>query len=443
MMSDGKCGLVSETSAKFDMRSESCHDFSGAKAPGYFQWPLWGLNPCRPGGTFDGSPVIHCRETGRRATFFDLDASFETVSPTRPYPCPKHNRFGFAKTMRLSLLSGVRMQEPPNTDQRVKHSIAPKISIVIPVHNCKATIAKCLGSISRLDHPSFEIIVVDDGSTDDTAEICESFAEVTVIRLEKGGPSRARNTGIESARGEFVAFTDGDCLVDEHWLQDLEKGFTGPLIAGVGGDQKSPEDDTEVGKRIQRFLKTIGFVTGYIKTDAAMKATEHNPSCNSMYRKAVLKQVGGFDEALWPGEDVELDLKITTLGHTLIYNPHAVVSHYRPRNYADFGRMMLRYGACQWYLVRKYGFFRRIQYVPIFAVLGLGFLIAVLAWDPEIWPIVLLPLPLLFGWFYIKTLNLKTAFQFACLMVITLVNWHWGFFTGWARFRQPRRERRE
>ncbi len=241
-------------------------------------------------------------------------------------------------------------------------SIAPKISIVIPVHNCKATIAKCLDSLSRLDHPSFEVTIVDDGSTDSTPEICESFAGVNVIRLEKGGPSRARNRGIKSARGEFVAFTDGDCLVDKRWLQELEKGFTGPLIAGVGGDQKSPEDDTEVGKRIQRFLKTIGFVTGYIKTDAAMKETEHNPSCNSMYRKGVLKQVGCFDEALWPGEDVELDLKITTLGQSLIYNPRAVVFHYRPKNYADFSRMMLRYGACQWYLVRKYGFFRRIQY---------------------------------------------------------------------------------
>ncbi|MGO9565953.1 MAG: glycosyltransferase [Desulfomonilaceae bacterium] len=313
-------------------------------------------------------------------------------------------------------------------------SLAPRISVVIPVHNCKDTIVKCLDSLRSLDHPNFEAIIVDDGSTDETAEICESFPGVKVIRLEKSGPSRARNIGIEAARGEFVAFTDGDCLVDERWLRELEKGFSGPLIAGVGGDQKSPEDDTEVGKLIQRFLKTIGFVTGYIKTDATMKETEHNPSCNSMYRKGVLKAVGGFDEALWPGEDVELDLKITTQGHTLIYNPKAMVYHYRPKNYADFGRMMLRYGACQWYLVRKYGFFRRIQYVPLLTILGLGFAIAALAWHPAIWPIVLLPWPFLFGWFYSKTLSIKTALQFVYLMVITLTNWHWGFFTGWARF---------
>jgi GT2 family glycosyltransferase len=231
-----------------------------------------------------------------------------------------------------------------------------------------------------------------------------------------------------------VAFTDGDCLVDKSWLEELEKGFSSPVIAGVGGDQKSPEDDTVVGKTIQRFLKTIGFVTGYIKTDQATKETEHNPSCNAMYRKRVLKDVGGFDEALWPGEDVELDLKITTQGHTLIYNPQAVVYHYRPKTYADFGRMMLRYGACQWYLVMKYGFFRRIQYVPLLTLIGLGFAIAALVWQPGIWPMVLLPWPLLFCWFYLKTRSSKTTLQFVYLMVITLVNWHWGFFTGWARF---------
>jgi glycosyltransferase involved in cell wall biosynthesis len=311
---------------------------------------------------------------------------------------------------------------------------APRISVVIPVHNCKETIGKCLDSLSQLDHSDFEVIVVDDGSTDETAEICESFPRVKVIRVHKNGPSTARNIGIEAARGEFVAFTDGDCLVDKRWLEELETGFSSPVIAGVGGDQKSPDDDTVVGKRIQRFLKTIGFVTGYIKTDAAMKETEHNPSCNAMYRKSVLEDVGGFDEALWPGEDVELDLKITTRGHTLIYNPNAVVYHYRPKTYSDFGRMMLRYGACQWYLVAKYGFFRRIQYVPLLTLLGFGFVIAALAWEPGIWPIVLLPWPLLFCWFYVKTRNYKTTLQFVYLMLITLINWHWGFFTGWARF---------
>src|SRR5271157_2760453 len=133
----------------------------------------------------------------------------------------------------------------------------PKISVVIPVFNCRDTIAKCLNSLTVLEHPSFEVIVVDDGSTDGTAEICEAFPGMKVVRLDRGGPSRARNAGVTHAQGEFIAFTDGDCIVDRRWLTELEKGLGRPEIAGVGGDQRSPEDETKTGRRIHEFLKLI------------------------------------------------------------------------------------------------------------------------------------------------------------------------------------------
>ncbi len=165
-----------------------------------------------------------------------------------------------------------------------------------------------------------------------------------------------------------MAFTDGDCIVDRRWLTELEKGFDRPEVGGVGGDQKSPQDETKTGRRIQEFLKLIGFMTDYIKTASVMRETEHNPSCNVMYRKSVLEEVGGFDEELFPSEDVELDLKIRRRGYALLYNPAAVVGHYRPGNYRDFASMMRRYGASQRYLVSRYGFFRRLHFVP--AILG-------------------------------------------------------------------------
>ena len=71
----------------------------------------------------------------------------------------------------------------------------------------------------------------------------------------------------------------------------MEKGLGRPEIAGVGGDQRSPEDETERGRRIQEFLKLIGFMTDYIKTASIVQETEHNPSCNVMYRKSVLEEV--------------------------------------------------------------------------------------------------------------------------------------------------------
>lgn len=307
----------------------------------------------------------------------------------------------------------------------------PSISVVIPVHNTLKTIGRCLDSLAALDHPSYEVIVIDDGSTDGTAEACESYDGVTVIRVEKGGPSRARNVGIHAARGEFIAFTDGDCVVDPRWLTELEKGFDAPDVAGVGGDQKSPEDETEQGRRIQEFLKTIGFMTDYIKTNADMKETAHNPTCNSAYRKSVLEEVGGFDENLWPAEDVELDLKIRRRGYKLLYNPAAVVGHYRPTTYGGFARMMRRYGASQWPLFRKYGFFRKLYYAPLALIVAVAFFAAMIIWKPWTWPLILLPLPILFLYFYMKTREWTKSALFFFLFFVTLTNWNWGFFTGY------------
>jgi glycosyltransferase involved in cell wall biosynthesis len=306
----------------------------------------------------------------------------------------------------------------------------PRISVVIPVHNSQGTIGKCLDALRALNHSDFEVILVDDGSVDQSAEICDSYAGAKVLRLEQGGPSRARNEGIRIAEGEFVAFTDDDCIVDKDWLSELESGFTDQEIGGVGGDQRSPEDESEFGKTIQDFFKGIGFVTGYIKTETGMSETEHNPSCNSMYRREVLDEVGGFDEGLFPGEDVALDYEIRRRGLKLIYNSRACVGHYRPSSLKGFARMMRAYGACQRHLVGKYGFFRLIQYEPIVLVTGLILSAFFLAWNPNLWPLVLLvPLGTI-GWFLVGTRDLAKSLQFSYLMAITLIYWNLGFFTG-------------
>lgn len=307
---------------------------------------------------------------------------------------------------------------------------AAAISVVIPVHNSRNTIARCMESLAHLSYPSYEVIVVDDGSTDGTPEICAAYPWVRLIRQDTGGPSRARNAGVEAATGDLIAFTDGDCIPDKQWLRELERGFTGPDIAAVGGDQTSPEDETDLGKTIQEFFKTIGFMTDYIKTDKNLRQTDHNPSCNVAYRKNVLKEVGGFDETLWPGEDLDLDVRLRRRGYRLVYNPAAVVAHYRPKTYRDFTAMMWRYGACQWELVKRYGFFRKIYYVPFVLLIAAIILLALIVWDYRIWPLALVPLPILLLWFRLKTRHVPKSIRFLILMLLTLATWTAGFFSG-------------
>jgi cellulose synthase/poly-beta-1,6-N-acetylglucosamine synthase-like glycosyltransferase len=305
----------------------------------------------------------------------------------------------------------------------------PRFSVVIAAHNSAKTMNRCLDALARQTHDSFETIVVDDGSTDETRSVCLARSWVTLKAIEHGGPSRARNIGIAEARGEYVAFTDADCVPRPDWLKELESGFAGPRVAGVGGDQESPGDETPHGKTIQDFLKTIGFVSGYIKTSRKLRETSHNPSCNAAYRRTVLMEVGGFDEGLWPGEDVDLDYRITRRGYVLLYNPKAVVGHYRPARFSAFARMMRRYGTCQWFLIRKYGPFRVLHFEPVALLLSVIGALVFLRLRPDAAHSLLAPLPIVYSWFYLRTGDFRDAAAYLWLLVITLACWNWGFFT--------------
>lgn len=242
----------------------------------------------------------------------------------------------------------------------------PLISIVIPAKNAERTIKKCIDSILHLNYSNYEVMVINDGSADNTAKILVDYPNIQILTTTGVGPAKAKNIGISQAKGEFVAFTDADCIVDTDWIVELLKGFINEKIVGVGGSQKSPSDDSAFGKKVHDFLNTFGFVSGYMKSASRMKLTNHNPSCNVMYRKSILLELGGFLEGLWPGEDVELDYRIKKKNGFLMFNPKAIVYHYRPSDWRTFCKMMFRYGRAQGYLVRKYGFFRKVHFVPIF-----------------------------------------------------------------------------
>ena len=304
----------------------------------------------------------------------------------------------------------------------------PLVSIIIPAYNCENTIGKCLDSLLKLDYPDYEIIIIDDGSTDSTPEILKQSPKVKTIRTQNSGPSRARNIGIKEAKGDFIAFTDADCIVDRNWIKELFRGFVSDKVAGVGGDQQSPEDETPFGKDVQDFMKFVGIVGDYMKHHMDILKTSHNPTCNVLYKKTVLLEAGLFDEALWPGEDVDIDRKIKRKGWLLYYNPNAVVQHYRPQNPGSFNKMMKRYGWAQGYLVRKYGLFRLIQMEPLFILFLFAVFVLWISLIPETIALVcflyfLIP----FVIFLFKTRSMKKAFSYYRFTIFLLWFWNIGF----------------
>ena len=306
----------------------------------------------------------------------------------------------------------------------------PRVTVIVAARNAAATIEKCLAALGVQGGVDFEVIVADDGSGDDTRAMAASFDGVRVLELDWGGPARARNVGVRAARGEIVAFTDADCVPHPDWLRELVRCFDDPDVAGAGGDQVSPEDETPFGRRVQEFFKAIGFMTDYIRSGASpggIRETTHNPSCNSAYRKAVFEEVGGFSEDQFPGEDVELDLKLRRLGHKLVYNPAAVVGHYRPRNCRALASMMRRYGAGERRLVEKHGFMRPLDFLP-FLILGGGFVpAALIMMHPALWPLFFLPWIAALDLFWKRTSDLGLSLQYTLFLTIVTACWNWGF----------------
>lgn len=317
------------------------------------------------------------------------------------------------------------------------------ISVIVPAHNSVKTMKRCAESLLAQDYPSFEVIVVDDGSTDGTPAVLEMFKDrpgFKTMRTQQGGPSRARNEALKLAAGEYVAFTDSDCIAEPQWLSRLagklegdSSDFNKYSVMGVGGDQKSPEDESAFGKSVNSFLKKLGFVADYVKDikGQAVVETDHNPTCNVLYKREVFDKVGVFDEKLWPGEDVDLDRRIKAAGYRLLYTPEAVVYHYRPADMNKYARMMYRYGKVQAVLVKRYGFFRKVQFVPFGLVLfALLYAAASFKGLLAVTGLAALQLAAFYAHFMLEEKDIKRAHENTMLLLVTVAAWNAGFGAG-------------
>lgn len=255
----------------------------------------------------------------------------------------------------------------------------PAINVIIPAYNEEKVIDDCLGALMAQSVTDFKVIVIDDASTDRTADKIRDFVQRFSGRIElkefgKVGPGKARNRVAMDVTSEFVAFTDADCIPSPQWLEELLKGFTSPEIGAVGGPHRAPSKSSEFQKMVEDFFSMTSFLVDFFKAPTEkIIEVPHNPLCNVMYRTKIFKSVGGFREDLFPGEDTEIDFKIADRGFKILYNPKALVEHHRPESIQQFRKVMHAYGRAQGKLVREYGLRRKIQWI------GLGVLM-ILAW---------------------------------------------------------------
>src|SRR5207244_38416 len=165
----------------------------------------------------------------------------------------------------------------------------PRISVVVCSYNGHRTIRDCLNGLEKIRYPDYEVIVVNDGSTDRLAEIVREYAWVRLIGTENRGLSAARNTGMAAATGEIVAYLDDDASPDPHWLQYLAAAFLKTGCAAVGGPNIPFPDDGPVAACV---ASAPGGPTPVLLTDTE---AEHLAGCNMAFRKSELQAIGGFD----------------------------------------------------------------------------------------------------------------------------------------------------
>ena len=226
---------------------------------------------------------------------------------------------------------------------------APKISVVICAYNAERTMRACLESLRALRYPNYEVIVVNDGSTDRTLEIAEQFREMRLITQPNKGLSEARNVGIAAATADIVAFTDSDCVVDPDWLTYLAYSFATGDVVAVGGPNLPPPEESRTAACV---ASSPGGPTHVLLND---QVAEHIPGCNMAFRKQVLEKIGGFDSVFRAaGDDVDVCWRLQNEGHVIGFSAAAMVWHFRRNTVKAYIKQQMGYGAAEALLYFKH-----------------------------------------------------------------------------------------
>jgi len=222
-----------------------------------------------------------------------------------------------------------------------------RITAAIPCYNAERFISSCLESLIAQSRPPDEIIVVDDGSTDRTAEILSSRRDVKVITLKQNrGVAHARNVLTKNASGEVIVFIDADAVADPNLIQELEVAYEAG-VAGVGGRAIEQREES-LADRWRRLHASQGYGSEQKSNVAFLWGV-----CSSYFRN-VLVEAAGFDERFRTnGEDTEIGFRLESMGKRLDYNPKAIVHHQRTDSILSLCKMMFRWYYWGYIAMRK------------------------------------------------------------------------------------------
>ncbi|MFN0076386.1 MAG: glycosyltransferase [Prosthecobacter sp.] len=234
------------------------------------------------------------------------------------------------------------------TSQLPAPSPAPRISVIVCTRNGALTLRSCLESVTALNYPDFEILVVDDGSNDATAEIAKGFPRVRYKFQEHAGLSVARNLGAKLATGTILAYTDDDCIAHPDWLLHLSHAFSADAVVAAGGPNIPPSPRN----RTERIVAAAPGAPAHVLLNDT--EAEHLPGCNLAIRKDLLERIGGFRaEFMAAGDDVDVCWRLREHG-VLRFVAGAMVWHHRRFTVRAYLQQQRGYGHAEALLMKEH-----------------------------------------------------------------------------------------
>jgi len=208
----------------------------------------------------------------------------------------------------------------------------PYVSIVIPAYNCASTIKKTIKALDAQDYPlSIQVIVVDDGSIDETRQVLTQFKHIEYIYQPNSGPAQARNKGGHLARNELIAFVDADCIPHSDWISKLISAFSSENIGAVSGSYGIANPDSRLAACIHQEI---------IYRHARFSSQDIHVfgSYNVCIPREVFIRAGGYDSRFRhaSGEDNDLSYRIINMGYKIRFQPKAIVDHHHPHRVPQY-----------------------------------------------------------------------------------------------------------
>ncbi|HQB29091.1 MAG TPA: glycosyltransferase [Paludibacter sp.] len=266
-------------------------------------------------------------------------------------------------------------------------------SIIIPVYNRPDEVKELLESLTKQTDKKFEVMVVEDGSTLTCEDVCKQYAgelDIKYLFKENSGPGGSRNYGAEQAKGDYLLILDSDCIIPEHYIQNIRKELKTKPCDAFGGPDAAHENFSDMQKAVNYAMTSL-ITTGGIrggKKDGLEKF--HPRSFNMGVKTDVYRSLGGFSNMRY-GEDIDFSIRIFKAGYTVRLFPEAYVYHKRRVNLAKFYRQVFHSGAARIALWKKHPeSLKLVHFLPSIFVIGMISILIAGLFNPIIWGLLLL-----------------------------------------------------